>query len=209
MTEQAPTFVRVCRKCSAQAETAGDTCPACGTPYVRPSLKSRLRGLSKRSKIVIAAVLALLIIGGAAAGAVIAVKNHNDHVRAQKAAAAKASAAAKAKAKAAAAAKAAADAKAALDKAERTVRHQGIAELQRTITADARKDVANGVLTGPILSTSCTPLGGGSTDDLNAITTTFTCLAIQKINGDGTESGYNFSATMNWNSGEMTWRLGN
>ncbi|WP_166804501.1 hypothetical protein [Cryobacterium algoritolerans] len=51
-------------------------------------------------------------------------------------------------------------------------------------------------------------VGRGSTDDLTAITTTFTCMAINKENADGTSSGYQFSATMNWDDGSCTWHLG-
>ncbi|MCU1479198.1 MAG: hypothetical protein JWQ64_3891 [Subtercola sp.] len=80
--------------------------------------------------------------------------------------------------------------------------------MEVSITADAKKRVDAGTLDGPISSTSCTPLGGGSTDDLTAITTTFTCIAINKTDPDGTQSGYQFSSTMNWNTGSYTWHLG-
>jgi hypothetical protein len=45
-----------------------------------------------------------------------------------------------------------------------------VTQLQRSVTKDARKSVDAGVLDGPILNTQCTPLGGGSTDDLTALT---------------------------------------
>ncbi len=62
-------------------------------------------------------------------------------------------------------------------------------------------------LTGPILSASCTPLGGGSADDLTSLTGTFECIAVNKENVDGTSSGYRFSATINSNK-DYTWHLG-
>ena len=46
-------------------------------------------------------------------------------------------------------------------------------------------------------------------DDLTALTTTFSCLAVNKKNGDGTVSGYTFHATQNWTTGSYSWGLGN
>jgi hypothetical protein len=62
-------------------------------------------------------------------------------------------------------------------------------------------------LTGPILSVSCTALGGGSSDDLTSLTGTFECIAVNQKNADGSSSGYRFSATINWNK-DYTWHLG-
>jgi hypothetical protein len=73
-----------------------------------------------------------------------------------------------------------------------------VTQLQRSVTKDARKSVDAGVLDGPILNTQCTPLGGGSTDDLTALTGTFECLAVDKKNNDGTVEGYAYSSTVNW-----------
>ena len=73
---------------------------------------------------------------------------------------------------------------------------------------DAQKREAEGRLTGPFSRSSCTPLGGGSIDDLTAKTGTFECIAVNKKDDDGTESGYVFSATVNWDTGEYQWRLG-
>ena len=93
--------------------------------------------------------------------------------------------------------------------AERALRKIEVKDLEKTITKDAKKDVADGVLDGPILGADCTPLGGGSTDDLTAHTGTFTCLAITSKSADGTERGYAFSAVINWDAHSYTWHLGN
>lgn len=57
------------------------------------------------------------------------------------------------------------------------------------------------------MSASCNPVSG-STDDLTDITTSFDCFVATKDNADGTQSGYFFNATVNWNSGEYTYGLG-
>lgn len=81
--------------------------------------------------------------------------------------------------------------------------------MERTIKNDAIKDVHLGVLTGPILKVECDPVGGGSTDDLTSHTEKFSCLAVTKVHhASGTESGYEFSSLMNWDSGRFSWHLG-
>src|SRR4051794_23594933 len=93
-----PVLVRVCPKCSVQSQTAGEYCPHCGAPFV-----SRARRLSKK---LVLAVVAVLVLGGAATGVTLKVRHdHATH--------AKAVAAAAAKKKATAAREAAADAAAA------------------------------------------------------------------------------------------------
>lgn len=189
---------KVCAQCSTQSRTNGAFCPNCGKSYVhsRPSRKT--------IKIAAIALAAVIILGGGTA-AIAQTVMHNNEVVAQEAAAKKKEAAATA-----AAQKVAAEATAqrASDSAERALRMTSVGEIEASITTDAQSRVAEGVLDGPIDKSSCTPLGGGSTDDLTAITTTFTCIAINKENADGTASGYRFSATMNWDDGSYTWHLG-
>ncbi|WP_445170905.1 hypothetical protein ACTXG7_11255 [Mycolicibacterium sp. Dal123E01] len=72
----------------------------------------------------------------------------------------------------------------------------------------AEQHASKGLIDGPILSVSCDPVGGGSTDDLNAKTTVFECFAATKDNGDGTSSGFKYHATMNWDTGNYTYGFG-
>ena len=190
------TVTKVCPSCSVQSETEGAFCPSCGSAY------DRSRSRSRRSLKLIGIVVAAVLILGGGATAVALTVGHNNEVAAQQKAAARATAA-KEKADAAASAQQAAD------DAKRALREAGVTEVETSITKDAQGRVAAGTLDGPITKTSCTPLGGGSTDDLTALTTTFTCIAINKENTDGTEEGYSFSATKNWDSGSYTWHLGN
>ncbi len=50
----------------------------------------------------------------------------------------------------------------------------------------AEDHVQKGIVDGPIISVSCSPVSGGSTDDLTANTTVFECFAATEDNGDGT-----------------------
>jgi hypothetical protein len=206
-------FTRVCSKCSAQAMTTEDHCPNCGASYMRQ------RGFSKRGKIALtASIIAILLIAGLTG---LLVKRSSDQHAAKVAAAksraaasssaaviAKSQAAAAAAAAAAESSSAAAAASAAADTLERDRRKVIVEAMQASITKDARKDVSDGILDGPIKRTECTPVGGGSDDLLQDTTGQFSCIAVNKISSDGTESGYRFTAVVNWSTTEYTWHLG-
>lgn len=194
-SEHVPT--RVCRRCSVQSQMAGDFCPSCGKSFVR-------RGASKRARWVILTVVALLVVGGA--GAAVAAKVRSD--RAARAEQDRASAAAERREEAEAAAERAAQKKKAAEDAERDERARLIKQMQKSITKDARKDAGDGMLDGPIFYTSCDPLGGGSVDDLTALTTTFECIAVNQKLDNGGARGYVYSSTMNWDEFSWSWRLG-
>lgn len=72
----------------------------------------------------------------------------------------------------------------------------------------AEGHVAKGLIDGSIISVSCSPVSGGSTDDLTETTTVFECFVATNDNGDGTMSGFKYHATMNWTSGEFTYGMG-
>jgi hypothetical protein len=187
-TEQMP--VKVCRRCSIQSETTGNFCPQCAAPYNGPGPR---RKISKR---IVIGVVTALVLAGSATGLALKV-SHDNQVTAS-AIAAKSSA------------QAVADAAAAQqvsDDKTRTDRQTQVTSLEASILKDAKERVKTQALTGPILRASCTPLGGGSADDLTALTGTFECIAVNKENADGTSSGYRFAATINWNK-DYTWHLG-
>ncbi len=91
--------------------------------------------------------------------------------------------------------------------AERDTRASTVEELEKNITKSAKEAVDEGVLEGPIKRSSCTATGG-SVDDLTALTATFECLAINEEHDDGSASGYQYSGTVDWDSGQMQWQLG-
>ncbi|MCZ2404575.1 hypothetical protein IV498_15665 [Paenarthrobacter sp. Z7-10] len=196
---------KVCPKCSVRTRTAGAFCPQCGAPYA-----GHRRGF-KVSRRVILIILAVLVVVGAAVGILVSVQ-HTNQLNAEKAAAVQAADvarkreadAAKTAADAAASADAAAAAKATKDDAERAVRAIIVKALEGSVLKDAKSRVTDGTLMGPISSASCTPVGGGSTDDLTAITGTFECIAVNKTDADGSSSGYRFSGTANWNDGSYS-----
>lgn len=209
MTEQgAPSNppTRVCSKCSTQSQSSGDFCPHCGSSYVRRRLRPGRRAI-------ILTVVAVVLIAGVGTGVALKVEHDRDQEREQAA-----DARAQADREAAEAAKEKADAataareerrqsQLAAEAAERKIRRSIIRQMQGSITKDAKERVADGYLDGPIMYTSCDPLGGGSVDDLTALTTTFDCIAVNEELGGGRVSGYGFAATVNWDKGSWTWRL--
>lgn len=183
---------RICRRCSTASNSAGDFCPSCGTSYVRRSRRP------SRRMVVVAATLLVLVGGGAAAFGVQQSRSAASQDRAE--------AAADRQDRRAAVAEQEAQDEA--DEAERSARSDLVDALEEQVTKDAREKVGDDLLDGPILYSSCTATGGGSTDDLTALTGTFDCLAANKENSDGTVSGYRYSGTAEWGTGDITWRLG-
>ncbi|SDM69028.1 hypothetical protein SAMN05216368_10218 [Cryobacterium flavum] len=192
-------LTRVCSSCSVQSQTQGEFCPNCGKGFLKVNAWK-----NRRVRVTAIVIAAVVLLGGASAAIAMTIA-HNDEV-----VAAEASAKAAKVEKESAAARLAASVKAqeVADDAERAVRLSMVGEVEGSITTDAQKKVSEETLEGPILRSSCTPLGGGSTDDLTALTTTYSCIAISTENADGTASGYRFSATVNWNDGSYTWHLG-
>jgi hypothetical protein len=198
--ERPPT--RVCPKCSVQNQTIGKYCPNCGAPYNAQRLLAKV---NRRVLLISAAALIVLIVG---TGVVLNIQ-HTNQVSAEQAAAAAASEAVKKReSDATEAAARATAAKQAADASKRKQRKEIVTALEDSILKDAQERVTTGVLTGPITLASCTPLGGGSSDDLTAITGTFQCIAVNKTSPDGSSSGYRFSATVNWNEASYSWHLG-
>ena len=205
-------LTKICPKCSVQNETASKFCPNCGASYETQRFFAKS---SKRVRLIIAAVL-IVIIGGI--GTSLSIQNTNRlnaeqtaataAAEAEQAAAATAADAEAEKKRESEAAARAAAAKKSADDAQRTLRKAIVTELEASILKDAQERVTSGRLEGPITLASCTPLGGGSSDDLTAITGTFQCIAVNKTNADGSSSGYRFSATVNWNALSYTWHLG-
>jgi hypothetical protein len=202
--EELPT--RVCPNCSTQSRTRGDYCPHCGSSFLR-----RKRRLGKRGRIVLGSLLALIVVGGG--GAAAAVKIHHDkEVKAERAEEkARAARAARERREAEAEAErerdAAEEAKAALDDIERDSRRDLEKGLRKSITKDAEQNVAEGLLEGPILRTTCDPVGGGR-DDLSSRTGKYECLAVTTIEDDGSYSGYSYHGTVNYKKYSWSWGLG-
>jgi type II secretory pathway pseudopilin PulG len=191
---------RVCPSCAALCHVAGEFCPHCGASFnpVRPR-----SGVSTRVKVAAWGVIALLVLGGA--GVAVAIKLHHD----SQVAAQHRRAAAAAAARRAAAQQAAQQAQAARQ-AEIATRQSLESQLQTDVTNDATQKANSGVLSnGPALSTTCTPISGGSSQDLSQSTGTYSCLAAYQTNSDGTSTGYGYTGTINFDSGMISWQLGN
>ncbi|MEI5584304.1 MULTISPECIES: DUF2510 domain-containing protein [unclassified Agromyces] len=94
------------------------------------------------------------------------------------------------------------------DDAERETRAAAVPGIEESVKVMAEEHAADGVIDGPILSVSCSPVQGGSIDDLSELTTVFECFVATVDNGDGTMTGYTYNATMNWSTGSYTYGLG-
>lgn len=158
---------------------------------------------SGRNRVVMASVVALIVLVAAGVGILLWKTNHDTEMRNAEIAASSSKAAAD---------KAAADAEA--DRVRRDVeakrakRASEVKDIEASVKKMAEKHIADGLFDGPVLSVTCDPVGGGSTDDLTAKTTVFECFVATKDNGDGTLSGKKYHATMNWDTDEYTYGFG-
>ncbi len=100
------------------------------------------------------------------------------------------------------------EAKQAADNKERASRQLQVKNIEASVLKMARDDASKGAITGPILSVSCVPVAGGSMTDLTATTTKFECFAVNTRNSDGSDRGFYFNATMDWQSGGYTYGFG-
>jgi predicted RNA-binding Zn-ribbon protein involved in translation (DUF1610 family) len=191
---------KVCASCSVQTQTSGEFCPHCGNSYV-----ARRRRLGRKT--IAGIVVGVLLLGGTAAGTTLKVRHDRDQERAEAVAAGRQAAEKAAGAKEEARQRRI-DAKTAAEQAERRQRASVIRQMQSSITKDAKKRVASGELEGPIYYTQCDPLGGGSVDDLTALTTTFECLAVNEKLSGGQVRGWVFSSTVHWDEASWSWQLG-
>jgi hypothetical protein len=180
--QAAETPTRLCPRCSALSRTEGDFCPHCGGSFLHPSRQGRL---GRRGKLALLTVVVVLALAGG--GTAFALKHNHDAAHERQTAAAAA--------------------QQAETKAQIAQRHVAEREMQGAITTWARKQVGSGTLDGPILRTSCTPIGGGS-ENLAEVTVKYDCLAIDKDSQDGTSTGYSVHATMDFFTGTYQWGLG-
>jgi hypothetical protein len=201
--ESRPEFQRVCRKCSASVLTSSMTCPACGAPYVRQPMKRRTK--------IIAAVVAVLVIFGTTGG--IAYAKHQSNERALTAKRAKAAKERKAEERAARKEREQQEAAEAAEQAEtdrlagiQAMRDAGVAFAEKTITADAKKKVQAGTLSGPILLTQCSPIAGG-VEDVTAATEKYDCIVATEKNGSQLH-GYSVEATYDYTEDSVQWKYG-
>lgn len=91
---------------------------------------------------------------------------------------------------------------------EREVRREAMTGIEASVETMAEEHIEEGIIEGPVLAVSCSPVAGGLIDDLTEQTTVFDCFVATEDNGDGTMSGLSYNATMNWSTGEYTYGLG-
>lgn len=163
------------------------------------------RGRRKRRRpLVLALVIAAVVVIVGGGGTAVAVVHARQVAAAEQKAERKKEAAARTRAEQREAQQAAQEA---ADDAERSSRAETVKEVEASVKTMAEENVTKGLLDGPIMSVSCSPVSG-STDNLTDTTTSFDCFAANKDNADGTQSGYFFNSTVNWDSGEYTYGLG-
>lgn len=199
--------VRVCPNCSAQSQTFDDTCPHCGASFIRSRrlrAQKRIKGLSKRKKIVIGGVILGLLVGGITAG-VIAKVNHDNQVDQQhKEEQEERELAQEEKAEEEKVAEEELETEEELERIEAKYGRESVKELEAAITKDANGEAEEGI-SEYVSETVCEAEGGKVDTSLTA--QNFSCLAITSEEG-GVQEGYRYTSTINYAKGNFSWRLG-
>ncbi len=170
----------------------------------KSTLKEKLNALShrKRNIVLVSALTAVLLAGGAGTGVAINLAN-----QAQLNAAAQAAEEAAAKEAAADAAAAAAAKEADLER-RRANRKSLVKEIEASVKKMASNHADEGFIEGPVSSVGCTTTGGVSIDDISIRSMLFECFASTKENSDGTSTGYYYNARVNWDDASYTYGFG-
>lgn len=197
---------KACRRCSTIVEADGDYCPRCGARYDGRRLSRRTR------RIVLTGLLVgLLGAGGGAAALVI----HHDHVEAVRKRALRAREATEAHKQLEVEEEAQRITETEHREAEQAKRKE-IAlraalehELEQAITKEARErvgDVPGGIPEATIFKTECLHTSGGSSQELSSTTGQFECVAVtNEPPPGGHETGYRYTATIDFETGAYTW----
>lgn len=201
---------RLCRRCSTVSSTTGDFCPHCGASYVRRR-RLPLPALRRRTKLVLAAVLAVLLVAGIGTGVVLQQQAEERTERRERARAnlRELEQRRERRRAVAAAASAAAEEEAASaeEELQRTFRTSSVRELRRSVTKDAQEKQEQGLLEDRATSTSCENTDGNE-DDLAEDSAAYSCIAVTEKSADGGSRGYEYSARIDFEDGSYTWELG-
>lgn len=94
------------------------------------------------------------------------------------------------------------------DEGERESRRDAVSEVEDSVQEMAEEHIADGIIDGEVLEVACSPVGGGSVDDLTEQTTVLECFVATEEHGDDKMRGVYYNATMNWTTGSYTYGLG-
>jgi hypothetical protein len=199
--------IRVCPTCSAQSQTLDDTCPHCGSSFIRSRrlrAKKRVESLSKWQRILVGGVLIGVLAGGIAAGVIAKVDHDNRIAQEHKEEREERELAQHKKAQEERVAEEELETEEELERIEARYGRDIVEELETAITKDANGEAEEGI--GEYASeTSCEAEGGKVDTGLTA--QNFSCLAITSEE-EGLQESYRYSATINYAKGRYTWRLG-
>ncbi len=199
--------VRVCPNCSAQSQTSDDTCPHCGASFIRSRrlrAKKRVKGLSKRRKIVIVGVIVGLVVGGVTVGVNAKINHDNQVAQQHKEEQEERELAQEEKAEEEKLAEEELETEEELARIEAKYGRESVDELEEAITDDANGEAEEGI-SDYVSETSCEAEGGRVDTSLAA--QNFSCLAVTSEEGS-LQEGYRYTATINYSQGNFTWRLG-
>lgn len=94
------------------------------------------------------------------------------------------------------------------DQREIDRRKKAVERIEADVAEMAEEHIADGLIEGEVLYVTCTPVAGGSVEDLMDKTGTLECfVATEKVDAQR-DRGYDYHATMNWDTGQYTYGFG-
>jgi uncharacterized protein UPF0547 len=199
---------KTCPMCAEKVQGGALVCRFCGHRFdgtqqvlteERPAPEGDgAKAKRKRLRVVAFAVLAVLLLGGAAAGYAINHNNEQETKKRHEAAQRQRRETEREKT----------EHEGQRHEQEATERKSAESELEKGVETYAKKLVSEGTLSEPVTGASCNPVSGGSSHELNSSSGTFSCIAITKHEAEGKVSGYRFSGTIDFATGKLSYRLG-
>jgi type II secretory pathway pseudopilin PulG len=91
---------------------------------------------------------------------------------------------------------------------ERQQRAAMIPEIEAAIATMAEEHIADGMIDGAVLDVGCTPVDRYSLDDLTQPSAVLECFVGTEDVGDGMMRGYDYNATVDWETGRYSYGFG-
>jgi len=86
-------------------------------------------------------------------------------------------------------------------------REELVVEMEAMVLAEAQVHASEGLFSGTPTEAICSPVAGGSVNEITETTTAFECFIATGTSSTGNQTGVFYDVTKNWDTGYVTWQL--